>query len=285
MSVTLRKGAPADAEACGRIVHEAFTAIANQHNFPSDFPSPESGIRVTSMMLSQPGRYAVVAEQDGRIIGSNFLDERSTIAGLGPITIDPAGQDAGVGRQLMQAVLDRATERRYAGVRLLQDTYNNKSFALYVRLGFQVRDAVSMVQGSPIRAEIPGCTVRPADESDLDPCNRVCTRVHGHDRGGQLLGAIRQGTALVVERNDRITGYSTTVGYSGHSVAETNDDLKALIAGTSAYAGPGFLVPAHNSELLRWCLENGLRIVKPLTLMSIGLYNEPDGVFLPSVLY
>ncbi len=109
--------------------------------------------------------------------------------------------------------------------------------------------------------------------------------MHGHDRGGQLLDAIRQGNALVVERNDRITGYSTAVGYSGHSVAEANDDLKALIAGAPAYVGPGFLVPARNSELLRWCLENGLRIVKPLTLMSLGLYNEPDGVFLPSVLY
>jgi hypothetical protein len=35
--------------------------------------------------------------------------------------------------------------------------------------------------------------------------------------------------------------------------------------------------------LLRWCLSNGLHIVQPMTLMSIGLYNEPDGAWMPSV--
>ncbi len=148
-----------------------------------------------------------------------------------------------------------------------------------------MRDVVSLVQGSPIRVEIPGCIVRPATGADLDSCNRVCTRVHGHDRGGQLLDAITQGAALVVERSGRVAGYATSVGYSGHSVAETNDDLKALIAAAPAYTGPGILAPGGNNELLHWCPENGLRIVKNLTLMSLGLYNEPDGPFLPSILY
>jgi hypothetical protein len=37
--------------------------------------------------------------------------------------------------------------------------------------------------------------------------------------------------------------------------------------------------------VFRWCLEHGLRIVQPMTLMSIGLYNEPQGAFLPSIVY
>jgi hypothetical protein len=37
--------------------------------------------------------------------------------------------------------------------------------------------------------------------------------------------------------------------------------------------------------LFRWCLDNGLRVVEPMTLMSVGLYNEPVGAFFPSVLY
>jgi hypothetical protein len=28
-----------------------------------------------------------------------------------------------------------------------------------------------------------------------------------------------------------------------------------------------------------------IRIVRPVTLMSIGLYNEPQGAFLPSIVY
>ncbi|MNT65813.1 hypothetical protein D3C72_2038220 [compost metagenome] len=61
--------------------------------------------------------------------------------------------------------------------------------------------------------------------------------------------------------------------------------MKALIGAAPAFAGPGFLLPTRNGELLRWCLERGLRIVQPMTLMSIGLYQQPEGSFLPSVLY
>jgi hypothetical protein len=37
--------------------------------------------------------------------------------------------------------------------------------------------------------------------------------------------------------------------------------------------------------MLRWCLDNGLRIVQPMTLMSKGLYNEPAGAWLPSIFF
>jgi predicted N-acetyltransferase YhbS len=54
------------------------------------------------------------------VVGSNFLDERGPIAGVGPITVHPVSQNQAIGRQLMGAVLDRASERGAAGVRLLQ---------------------------------------------------------------------------------------------------------------------------------------------------------------------
>ena len=101
---------------------------------------------------------------------------------------------------------------------------------------------------------------------------------------GELADLIGKG-AVVVERQGRITGYSTTVGFFGHSVAEANLDLQAIIAGAEGLAGPGILVPARNAELFRWCLSQGLRIVQPMTLMTIGLYSEPSGANLPSILY
>ena len=61
--------------------------------------------------------------------------------------------------------------------------------------------------------------------------------------------------------------------------------MKALVGAAQAFPGPGFLLPTRNSEVLRWCLEQGLRIVQPMTLMSLGLYNEPRGAFMPSILY
>ena len=90
-------------------------------------------------------------------------------------------------------------------------------------------------------------------------CNRVAVAVHGHDRDGELRDAIGQGSAMVVEHGDRITGYATMTGFFGHAVGETTEDLKALIGAAEAFAGPGILVPVRNSALFQWCLERRLR--------------------------
>ena len=285
MNVTLRTGNAEDAKHCGAICYEAFKTIAEQHNFPPDFPLPEVATDLLTGLLAHPGFCSVVAELDGRVVGSNFLDERSTVAGIGPITVDPALQNRAVGRQLMQHVLDRATQRRFPGVRLVQVAYHNRSLSLYTKLGFVAREPLSIMQGAPLAVQMPGHTVRPATERDLDACNQVCVQVHGHDRRGELLDAITQGTATLVERGGRITGYATPIAFFGHAVGETNEALKALIGAAPTFPGPGFLLPTRNGELFRWCLGHGLRVVQPMTLMSVGLYNEPTGAFLPSVLY
>lgn len=285
MNVVVRRATAEDVKSCGAICYAAFKTIADQHNFPPDFPNPEVAAGVLSHLVAHPGFYGVVAELNGRIVGSNFLDERSTIAGLGPITIDPAVQNRAIGRQLMQHALERATQRRFPGVRLIQSTYHNRSLSLYAKLGFVTREPLSTMQGQPFAIQISGYSVRLATQADLDACNQVCLRVHGHDRNGELLDAIKQGTATVVEHGGRITGYATLIGFFGHAVGETNENLKALIGGATEFPGPGFLVPTRNGELFRWLLEQGLRVVEPMTFMSIGLYNEPAGAFLASVLY
>lgn len=284
--VSLRAGTPGDAETCGRICYEAFKEIAERHNFPPDFPSPEPAAGLMSYLLSHEEVYSVVAETGGRVAGSNFLWEGAVIYGVGPITVDPSVQNAAVGRRLMADVMRRARERRAAGVRLVQAAYHNRSLSLYTKLGFDTREPLSALQGGALGLEIQGRAVRPATVDDLDACNRLCHSVHGFERGRELLDAIRQGTASVVESSGgRLTGYATAVGFLGHAVGETNEDLKALIGAATEFPGPGFLLPTRNGELLRWCLNAGLRVVMPMTLMSTGLYNEPRGAFLPSVIY
>jgi GNAT superfamily N-acetyltransferase len=283
--VALRPGRADDADVCGRICYEAFRAIAERHGFPPDFPAPEAAVGLLGSLISHPGFYAVVAEQNGKVVGSNFLDERSTIAGLGPITVDPAVQNAQIGRRLMVAVLERAKEKGFPGVRLQQAAYHNRSLSLYAKLGFEVREPCVTLQGRPVREQVAGYSVRAATESDLDACNRVCFLVHGHDRSGEVRDAIGQGTARVVEHDGRVTGYTTDMAYFAHSVGESNSDLKALIGAAEVFGGPGILLPAGNGEVYRWCLDRGLRVVHVMNLMTVGLYNEPAGAYLPSVLY
>jgi predicted N-acetyltransferase YhbS len=285
MNIKLRSGIPADAEVCGAICYNAFKRISESHGFAPDFPAPEVAIDVLTRMLTNPKFYSVVAEIDGRIVGSNFLDERNRIAGVGPITVDPAVQNRAIGRRLMDAVHERATARNFAGVRLIQAGFHTRSLSLYAKLGYDVREHLACMQGKPLGISVAGHVVRPAAEADLESCNRVCREVHGHDRDGELRDAIAQASGTVVEHDERITGYATVVGFFGHAVGETNKDLKALIGAAKEFAGPGFLLPTRNGELFRWCLGNGLRITQPMTLMSKGLYNEPAGAFLPSILY
>jgi predicted N-acetyltransferase YhbS len=283
--VVVRAATPADSSICGQICYEAFSTLSAKHGFPCDFPGPEAATGMISTLFSSPGFYCVVAESGGRIVGSNGLDERSMIAGIGPITIDPGAQNLGVGRKLMQAVMDRANERRPAGMRLVQAAYHNRSLALYASLGFDVREPLSCIQGRPLEPNVPGCAVRLAQPADLHACNALSRRMHGFDRGTELAQAIQRNTAVVVERAGRITGYATVLAFFGHATAETNLDMQSLIASAESFGGSGILLPSRNTALLRWCLANGLHVVQPMTLMSMGLYNEPAGAWFPSVLF
>ena len=285
MELKIRSGTPADADASGTICYDAFKTISETHGFVPDFPSPEVAIDVLRRMLANPKFYSVVAELDGRIVGSNFLDERNAIAGVGPITVDPAVQNRTIGRRLMDAVHERAIRRNFAGVRLIQAGFHTRSLSLYAKLGYDVREHLACMQGNALGVSIERHVVRPATEADMDNCNRLCQQVHGHHRGGELGDAIEKRSATVVEHDGRITGYTTVIGFFGHALGETNKDLKALIGAAEEFAGPGFLLPTRNGDLLRWCLSNGLRITQPMTLMSKGLYNEPVGAFLPSILF
>jgi GNAT superfamily N-acetyltransferase len=283
-NIALREAEPRDIFGLGRICYEAFRSIAEAHGFAPDFPNPELATQVVGFLVEHPRFYGVVAEVEGRVVGSSFLDERGTISSVGPITIDPAAQNAGAGRALMEAMLDRS-RGRFAGTRLLQVAYHNRSLSLYAKLGFEIREPCVTMQGVALGEELPGYTVRAATEGDLNACNAVCFVVHGHDRSGELADAIAHGQATVVEHGGRITGYSTGVAFFGHSVGESNAEIKALIGAAPLFGGPGFLVPSRNGHLYRWCMSRGLRVVHVMTLMTVGLYNEPAGAYLPSVGY
>jgi GNAT superfamily N-acetyltransferase len=284
-TLNVRDVTPDDADDCARIFFDAFESIAGRHNFPNEPGSPDFTRFAVGRMLTTDGIVGLVAEHDGEVVGNLFVDERGPIAGIGPVVVDPSAQDEGVGRTLMEAALDRERGRGTAGVRLVQTAYHYRSLALYAKLGFAVREPLSVLQGTPASLSIPGLSVRRAREDDVDACAELCTRVHGHDRSGELRGAIAEGTARVVDRPDRLSGYATGFGYGWHAVGETNEDLIALLASAESFMGLGVLVPSRNAALLGWCLANGLRIVQTSLLMTTGLYNEPSGAWLPSIVY
>jgi predicted N-acetyltransferase YhbS len=283
--VSVREARAEDWQEAGRICYEAFATLADEHGFAHDFPTVEAAAEPIRWMIQHPHFYGVVAETGGRVIGSSFLDERGMILGIGPVSVDPAAQNRRVGRLLMEAMFARAAQRQAPGVRLLQLAYHNRSLSLYAKLGMDVRGSFAAMYGDPIALALPGYTVRAATLDDEGACNALCLRVHGHTRAGEVSEAIADGSAKVVERLGRITGYTTGVTYFTHSVAETRDDLIALIGAASDYGTPGFLVPLADTELFRWCLNHGLRVFFIVNMMTLGLYQEPQGAYMPSVGY
>lgn len=285
-AVKVRRATPADVSICGKIFWNAFNAVADQFNQPRELPpDPHVGDALMTRIFSSPKAYCVVAEQGNRVIGSNCLYEGNAIAGIGPITVDPDAQNAGAGRAMMEAVLARCNERQLPGVRLVQAGYHMRSLSLYTKLGFVERETLARMQGPSLAKKTAGYTFRQATTTDAAACNALCFRVHGHDRADEVADGIAHGMVTVGEFGGAIVAYTTGLSYFGHSVAENNRDLIALLAQSPTFEGTGFQVPVRNHEVFRWCLDHGLRALHLNTLMSIGVYNEPQGAWLPSILY
>ncbi len=97
MNTAVRRAVPEDASECGRICYEAFQAIGDTHNFPNYWSYPQA-VTMCERLIKHPNWWGVVAEREGKIVGSNFMDERSVIYGIGPTSVDPQQQNDGVGR-------------------------------------------------------------------------------------------------------------------------------------------------------------------------------------------
>ncbi len=285
-TVTLREVEPEDVKECARICFEAFGGIDDYHRFPPDFPSVEFAEGLMQAFVGSPSTWGVVAEVDGRIVGSNFLHEGDPIGGIGPISVDPDHQGGGVGRKLMQAVIERG--QGAPGIRLLQDSFNMLSLSLYASLGFEEREPVVVMSGNPRSSPVEGIEVRPLREADLDECEALCQKVHGFERTNELRGAMHAFAPFVAVRDGRVSAYATTLTFwpMAHGVAETDEDMQALLRGVAAVVDDplAILVPLR-SGLFRWCLAEGLRSLKPMNLMTLGSYQEPRGSWFSSVLY
>ena len=285
--ITLREVEPRDIQDCARICFEAFGTFHDHHRFERDFPTLEAAIALMEGWVPHPSVWGVVAEIDGRVVGSNFLDERDPIRGVGPITVDPEGQNSGVGRRLMEAVIERGEAA--PGIRLLQDGFHMRSLSLYTSLGFDVKDPAVVMTGKPRSGPVAGVEVRPLEEGDLDECEALCIRVHGFARTGALRDALASPfTPFVALRDGSVVAYASIVNFwpMAHGVAAGDADLQALMLGAAAQVEEplAFLAPIR-WELFRWARAEGLRLVKPMNLMARGTYQEPEGAWFPSVIY
>jgi GNAT superfamily N-acetyltransferase len=290
MEIAIRPAMNADAEACGRICYEGFRIVTDRHGYPPVFASVEVATRRLAAFLANPSVFGLVAElrDERRIAGFNFLSERDPIRAIGPIAVDPRLHGYGIGRQLMQAALDRAHDA--PSVRLVQESYNLQSLSLYASLGFDAREVYAVVTGTPAPAQLaPDCEVRPLRDGDIPACEALQVRVLGYSRINELRETLATGAPMAALREGRLRAYASmpTNWQANHAIAESDEDLQALLLGAAEIRQEplALLIPERRADLFRWCLARGLRAVRPMTLMSVGEYRRPQGTYVPSVLY
>jgi len=287
MDIHIRPATPADIEICGQVIFDAFQNLGNRYGFASDFSTLAFSIEIAQFLIHDSQVYSIVAEQGGRVVGVNFLDACNAIYAVGPIAVAPDCQGQGVGRLLMNAVLDRGKDA--IGIRLTQDTVNASTLSLYPALGFDIKELLVLVTGKPKSPPHTDIEVRELTPNDFDACAQLCQQVYGFDRTAELKRGVELNffKPLVALRNHRITAYAAAFEVWGHGVAATEADMQALIlaAGDRASKPLTFILPTAPGSFYRWCLLEGLRIIKPITLMAIGVYHTPHGLYFPSVAY
>ena len=270
----------------GRICYEAFKELHDRHRLPLDVPSATLARQLLGMMVSRSDFYSVVALLEGQVVGSNFLCFSDPVAAIGPITVEPGLQGQGIGLALMQDVVEHGRRRGIERIRLMQETINAGSLSLYASMGFDSREEVAYLQAAAAPAEDP--SVRPVTDKDLAAVEKLSADIYQTSRRNEVAAAIRYGfTPLLRQRDGRVTGYLIP-GLFGHGVAESADDACALVGEMARRLPPEaarFFCPVRQANFYRQVLKMGCRTIKVLTLMTLGPYEPPREVWLPSVLY
>jgi GNAT superfamily N-acetyltransferase len=286
MAIQLVPAEPAHFEDLARICHLAFDSLHERHRVHRDVPSEEVGRLMIGGVLFRPDYVGVTAIEDNRIVGSNFLLLADEVCGVGPITVDPSVQSRGIGKMLMQWVIDEARRRRgpRPHVRLYQEALNTTSLSLYTNLGFHWRDAAALMLPRPASAD--DATIRPITADHRVDVDRLSTRHYGFSRANDFSRLLAmQIPGFIRERDGRVVGYQLSTLF-GHAAAETNDDLLALASHTARHVPPPaavVIVPMHQAALFRAALDAGFTVAKLLNYMSLESFAMPAGPSLPSI--
>lgn len=201
----IRDMARTDTDLVGEVLFRAFNAVAERHGYPPKLLSMREAAAWAGTIARHGPHVLVVAQQESRIAGICCLHPRGEHGGIGPVAVDPAFQGRGIGKAMMQAVLDRAPG--LASVRLYQEAYNSASFALYYAMGFlPVADLVDMTAAPETGGEGPAGEIGEASKDDLDACLNYDGPRSRYDRRPDLAFFLRWGKIFVSRKNGRICG-------------------------------------------------------------------------------
>ena len=105
---------------------------------------------------------------------------------------------------------------RFSSSWVVQSPSHIRSFVLYTKCGFILREPLFLMQGQLLKgrnSDTRNADVRLVrDDNDISACNELCKLAHGFSREMELRQAKDQGVATMIERGGVITGYAAGIG-------------------------------------------------------------------------
>jgi predicted N-acetyltransferase YhbS len=240
MNITIRDLTEADDEQANDLLKLAFNNSTNRLN----------DLRLYRR-LQPDGWFAACLE--GRMIGTVGAVSYGSVAHVGFMTVHPSLQGQGIGRMLMEHMLNWLERKQ---VPLITLDASNKGFPLYEMLGFVTLDETLTFEKQIISGrELLSPDVEPITQKDLDELVELDAPIFGANRRKvfeSLMELYPSRAFLHRDENGQITGYVfAQMNRIGPWVTFTPGQEEALLkaALTLAYENPVTVcVPAVNLD-------------------------------------
>jgi len=187
---------------------------------------------------TQPECHPVVAEADGRVVGTGVGTANGTVGWVGTIWVEPAFRGAGLGRALTQEVIDGLEA---AGCRTLLLVATDEGLPLYERMGFALQTRYRILEASGVRAGAAGETrVRAFEARNLETMLELDRLATGEDRGHVIRRFAAADSTKVLEVDGAVRGYVVRAPWGGGAtVASSPADALKILDSRRRASGPG----------------------------------------------
>ena len=222
------------------------------------------------------GKGWVACDAGGRVLGTALwwpYGERYATVGL--VLVDPHQQGKGIGRKLMNVVMEDAAARS------LQLVATRAGMRLYEQCGFREHGAICQHQGvagaTTLPLEAGAASLCAVTSAELAAIARWDSEAFGTDRTSVLAAVLAGGEGLLARRHGHLAGYAlvreagrgTTIG----PVVAQDEGLAIEMIACLLQRRSGIMrldVPADATVLRSWLESNGIACIDTAAVMIRG---------------
>ena len=158
---------------------------------------------------------SLAAEQDGRLVGTNFLTRWGSVGFFGPMSVLPERWNQGISSRLMEATVALFDQWGTAHAGLFTFAHSPKHHGLYQKFCFSLRFLTPVMTKTPVARQPSPHAIRytqlaPAERSRaLDACRELtATAYEGLDLEREIHAVVRQrlGEVLLLDDSSGLAG-------------------------------------------------------------------------------